>query len=104
MKKEITYDEVIKTTGAVLIEFYASWCPHCQRMIPVVESVKELLGDHAPVYQFDIDKYEADSDKAGVEIVPTFIIFDNYREVWRHSGEISADELLKAVYSAMERS
>lgn len=37
------YNEVINSEPVVLVEFYASWCPHCQRMMPVVEQVKELL-------------------------------------------------------------
>ncbi len=102
MKQDISYEQAIKTTGTVLIEFYASWCPHCQRMIPVVKQVEELLGEQAPVYKYDIDRHEAESDQAGVEIVPTFIIFNNTREMWRHAGEITADELLKAVYSSMQ--
>ncbi len=102
MKKEVSYSEAVKTTGAVLIEFYATWCPHCQRMMPVVEQVRELLGDQAPVYQYDIDKYEDDAEKAGVESVPTFIIYDNNREMWRHTGEITGEELLNAVYSVMQ--
>ena len=26
----------------VMAEFYATWCPHCQRMKPVVEEFKNL--------------------------------------------------------------
>ena len=26
----------------VMAEFYATWCPHCQRMKPVVEEFKKL--------------------------------------------------------------
>lgn len=36
----MTYDDVIKSAPAVLIEFYATWCGHCQRMEPVVEDIK----------------------------------------------------------------
>lgn len=100
---QISYEQAVKTTGAVLIEFYASWCPHCQRMMPIVEQVKELLGGQAPVYQYDIDKNREAADEAGVESIPTFIIYDNTREMWRHTGEISGEELLSAVYSVMSR-
>ena len=99
--KQIPFDQARKTTGAVLIEFYASWCPHCQRMMPVVEEVRELLGGMAPVYQYDIDKNQAAAKEANVESIPTFIIYDNDREVWRHTGEIDGQELVNAVQAAM---
>ena len=102
MKTFVPFEEARKTTGAVLIEFFASWCPHCQRMMPIVAQVKELLGDQAPVYQYDIDKFKEDAEAAGVESIPTFIIYDNDREMWRHTGEITGEELLNAVYSTME--
>ena len=101
MRKIIPYEEARRTTGAVLIEFYASWCPHCRRMMPIVENVRELLGGMAPVYQYDIDQYPQGAEEAGVQSVPTFIIYDNDREMWRHSGEISGDELLAQVQAVM---
>lgn len=97
MNKLPSFDEARKSTGVVLIEFYASWCPHCQRMMPVVEQVKELLGQQVPVYQYDIDKYQQYAEEAGVESIPTFIIYDNTNEIWRYTGEIPGDQLLAAV-------
>lgn len=37
------YNELINSSKAVLVEFYASWCPHCKAMMPVMEDVKALL-------------------------------------------------------------
>ena len=91
------YNEVINSEPVVLVEFYASWCPHCQRMMPIVEQVRELLEGRATVHQFDIDENQALAAEAGVESIPTFLVYKNGREVWRHSGEIPGEVLLQAV-------
>ncbi len=49
-------NELKEDKGVALVEFFASWCPHCQRMMPIVADVKALLEGRANVYQFDIDK------------------------------------------------
>lgn len=91
------YKDFVNKTGTMLVEFYASWCPHCQRMMPIVGEVKELLGGMAEVYQFDIDKNQEAADEAGVQSVPTFIVYRNGREMWRETGEIDGQVLLSAV-------
>lgn len=65
--------------------------------MPVVEQVKELLGDQVPVYQLDIDKNGEAADEARVESVPTFIVYRNGREMWRRSGEMEGETLLRTV-------
>lgn len=88
-------------TGTVLVEFYATWCPHCQRMMPVVEQVKELLAGQAEVVQVDIDEHQQLTAEAGIKATPTFIIYRNGREMWRHAGEISGEVLLGKVESVI---
>ena len=87
--------------GVVLVEFYATWCPHCQRMMPVVADVKALLDGQAPVYQFDIDKYGELANEFNVESVPTFLVFKNGEIEWRTSGEIDGNVLYEKVMQAM---
>lgn len=93
--------ELWKETGVVLVEFYASWCPHCQKMMPVVADVKALFEGRAPVYQFDIDENTEFADSLDVQSIPTFIIFDKGEPVWRTSGEISADKLSSELEKAL---
>ena len=95
----MTYADVIKSTPVTLVEFFASWCPHCQRMMPVVASVKKELEGKADVYQFDVDKNSELADAENVESYPTFIVYKNGKEVWRSAGEMPGEELLEKVES-----
>lgn len=93
----MTYEDAIKSANVVLVEFFASWCPHCQRMMPVVAEVKQILGNKAEVIQLDIDQNQEAANAAEVEGVPTFILYKDGKEVWRQSGEMPGDEIVKNV-------
>lgn len=95
----MTYTDAITRSRVVLIEFYATWCPHCRKMMPVVDQVKELLQGKAEVTQLDIDLNQEAADAAGVSGVPAFLIYVDGKEVWHHSGEIDGNVLLSKVES-----
>lgn len=95
----MTYSQLISHPGVVLVEFYATWCPHCQRMMPVVEQLRKQIGDRAKIIQLDIDKDSKAADEAGAQSVPTFIIYKDGNEVYRHVGEIPGDQLLSQLES-----
>ena len=91
------YKELLTSSPVILVEFYATWCPHCQAMMPVVERVREQLDGRAAIAQIDIDKEEAVSDAAGIKSVPTFILYKDGIEKWRHSGQMDAKALVDKV-------
>lgn len=93
----MTYDELIASAPVVLVEFYATWCPHCRHMMPIVEQVKELVAGKAEICQLDIDKNQDNADDAGVESVPTFLLYQDGKLRWRQSGEIEAEVLLDKI-------
>lgn len=93
----MTYEDIKKSSDVVLVEFYAAWCPHCRRMMPVVEQVSELLEGTAVIRQFDIDQYDEIARNEDVSGVPTFLLYVDGNEVWRHSGEIDGQALLSKV-------
>lgn len=84
-------------SGTLLVEFFATWCPHCQRMMPIVSQVEQLLEGKARVVQLDIDKNQEAAKEADVDGIPTFIVYVDGVEKWRHSGEIEGETLLAEV-------
>ena len=93
------YKDLINSNEVVMVEFFATWCPHCQAMMPVVEQLRDLVNGNVDIYQLDIDKNSATATEAGADSVPTFIIYKNGKEQWRQSGEMGGETLLAKIES-----
>lgn len=83
-----TFDQIIQSDKAVLVDFYADWCGPCQTMMPVVHELAAKLNGKVRVLKINIDKNQAVSARFNVRSVPTFMIFKNGEIVWRHSGTL----------------
>ncbi len=77
----------------VLIEFFASWCPHCKRMMPIMDELREKMGDRAAIIQIDVDKYPDLEKVYGVKGYPTFFVYKDGTQFWHDSGEKPLSEL-----------
>lgn len=97
----MNYTQLISSKPVVLVEFYATWCPHCKKMMPIVEQVKEQLNGAAEICQLDIDQNDEVADEVEVTSVPTFLLYKDGKEVWRQSGEMTAQALLSKIQSAL---
>ena len=63
---------------------------------------KKLLGNRVPVYTIDIDENEKEAEDNKIETIPTFIVYHNGNQVWRHSGEIDKQDLIGHVESLLQ--
>lgn len=77
--------EVLEAKGKVLVDFFATWCGPCRMMSPIVDQLADELAD-VKVCKVDIDQAEALATEYGVEVVPTFIVFENGEGVKSVSG------------------
>lgn len=95
------YTEAIRSSQVVLVEFYATWCIHCQHMMPIVEQIKEKLKGTVNIYQVDIDNNRQLAEAENIDATPTFIIYKDSNRVWRNSGEMEKSKLLNKIESYM---
>ncbi|MBO6212408.1 thioredoxin 1 [Algoriella xinjiangensis] len=93
----MTFEEIIDSDKPVLLDFFATWCGPCQMMGPILQQVKEELGDDVKILKVDIDKYQDLAAKYQVQGVPTFAIFKNSQLLWKESGARPKEQLVEVV-------
>lgn len=92
-----TFNDVISDNKPVLVDFFATWCQPCKMMHPVLDEVKQAMGDRLRIIKIDIDKQNATATRYRIQSVPTLMLFRNGEQLWRGSGYLSRAELLSAI-------
>ncbi len=87
-------DTILKNNDIVLIDFSTEWCVPCKKMKPVIQQIQEQ-NPNAKILFVDADVNKKVIQKYKIQAVPVFIVFKNSKEVFRHVGLISKEELLK---------
>jgi len=90
----MTFHETIQSDKAVLVDFFAEWCGPCRMMPPILKQVKQELGDTLTIIKVDVDKSPQAAIAYQVQGVPTLILFQKGKILWRQSGVVQKTELI----------
>jgi len=76
-----TFNEALKSSRPVLVEFSAPWCTYCRRIESAMNAVAAEQADTIDVYAVNIDDHPVLVNAYSVELVPTLMLFQNGQPV-----------------------
>lgn len=91
------FNALIRSEKPVLVDFFATWCGPCQALAPVLKQVKDQLGDQIQIVKIDVDKNQNIASQWQVRGVPTMILYQNGKQLWRQSGVLSKEQILNVI-------
>ena len=85
-------------SGAVFVEFYAPWCPFCQKLEPIWNDLPARLADEnvpTKIARMNVDTYVEYGAAYGVTGFPTLMLFKDGAPVGQKTGLVTAEQALK---------
>ena len=79
--------------GIVLVDFWATWCPPCRQMAPIVEELSGELKGKVKFGKVDVDSNKNLAARYQIRSIPTFILFKNGKKVDQIVGAVEKQDL-----------
>lgn len=80
-----------------LLDFYADWCGPCKVMEPLLEEIKQEMGEKIQIKKIDVDQDNNIASQYGVMSIPTFVVLKDGQEVDRAIGSQPKEALLSKI-------
>ena len=92
-----TYSDIINSATPVLVDFSAEWCGPCKMMAPILKELHGMLGSAVRILKIDVDKNPKLAAQYNISGVPTLMLFQSGKMMWRQSGVIPANQLVNII-------
>ena len=73
-----TFQDLVLSSSlgkAVLVDFWAEWCPPCHMLSPVLEEIAAELSDKLIVAKVNVDENQVTAQRYRVLAMPTLSVF-----------------------------
>ena len=83
-----TFDEELKSTLAVLVDFWAPWCGPCRIVTPAVEHLAGEFAGRLKVVKLNTDGAPQIAARYGIQGIPLLVLHRDGQEVDRRVGAV----------------
>ena len=88
---ENQFEQVLANNKIVVVDYYAQWCGPCKMMHPIFEELSNQM-QNIKFVRIDIDQNTPLALKNNIQVVPTFVLYNNATEVNRILGYNSKED------------
>lgn len=94
---EDSLKESLQSKKKVLVDFFATWCGPCKMLSPILEEIRDELGDDIIIGKVDVDENFDLARSYGIMSVPTLLLFVGGEESKRIIGLKSKQDILNMI-------
>jgi len=85
--------DVINSSQAVLVDFWAEWCGPCKALAPVLDEIADEYDGKVTIAKVNVDENDQTPPKYGIRGIPTMLLFKDGAVVATKMGALSKAEL-----------
>jgi rhodanese-related sulfurtransferase len=91
------FNATIASSGIVLVDIGAAWCPPCKKMEPVLDALSKSLPGKYTLLKVDGGNDVTVMKELGAAVLPTFMVYKNGKLSWKKEGIATLEELKSAL-------
>ncbi len=94
VNKDTFKEMVLDSTAPVLLDFYANWCGHCQKLLPLLDEVAVEMDGKFSIMKINVDENREFAQKFEIKGLPTMLLYKGGSEVDRLVGFMPKDKII----------
>lgn len=95
--------EVIKTPGSVMVDFWAAWCGPCQMIAPTIDELASEYEGKLRVFKLNTDENPDVAGRYQIMGIPTLLFFKDGKLVDKMVGAASKKQFKEKIDTLLSK-